>query len=136
MLELLREVGAELTLCNGAGEESIGRTQAELGWIFPDEYAAFLRISNGAMGFLVSGDYLDLWGVHQIVERNRNFGFLQHFPEVIAFRSNGGGEAFVFRRANGFIAITPFVGMGVTDTVDVAPTFSQFLRRARPASWG
>src|SRR5262249_34861594 len=104
-------------------------------WTFPVDYVAFLRASNGAQGMLSSDEYIDLWPVEEVPKLNLSYQFPEYCPEVVAFGSNGGGEAFVFRRSNAHIAIVPFIGMAINDAIDVAPAFRDFLRRTRPAHW-
>jgi hypothetical protein len=135
MLALLKELGPQLDLRVGADDEMIAKAERELAWSFPQEYVAFLRASNGAVGMLASGDYIDLWPVEKLHEINHSYEFPQHCPEVVAFGSNGGGEAFIFRRSNSHIAMLPFIGMEIDVAIDVAPLFTDFLRRARPADW-
>lgn len=135
MLSVLNELGPELTLQPGVNAAAIEQAQRDFAWTLPEEYTAFLRAANGAVGMLASGDYVDLWPVEQLVTINREYGFPESCPEVIAFGSNGGGEAFVFRRSNGHIALVPFIGMSIDDALDIAATFTGFLRRARPPHW-
>ena len=99
MLALLKELGPELELRGGAGEDAIAQAERAVGWTFPAEYSAFLRVTNGAMGFLASGDYVDLWPVEALLERNQAYQFPERCREVVAFGSNGGGEAYDFIRS-------------------------------------
>jgi hypothetical protein len=135
MLNLLHELGPRLSLSEGANDEAIERAQQDVGWRFPAEYCAFLRASNGAEGMLASGHYVVLWAVDVLAEFNRGYQFPVYCPEVVAFGSDGGGEAFVFRRANARIAIVPFIGMEIDAAIDIAAVFTDFLKRPRPPHW-
>jgi hypothetical protein len=135
MISFLNEVGPGLALRAGADDSAIAQAQRDLAWTFPGDYVAFLRTSNGTLGMLASGDYIDLWAVEDLPRLNCGYQFPEYCPAAVAFGTNGGGEAFVFRRSNGHIAIVPFIGMEIDDAIDIAPAFTDFLRRARPADW-
>jgi len=135
MLALLKELGPKLELRAGAETSAIAEAQKALAWTFPEVHVVFLRTSNSAVGMLASGDCVDLWPVEQLSELNSSYQFPEYYLEVVAFGSGGGGEAFVFRRSNAHIAIVPFIGMAIDEAVDIAPAFTGFLRRPRPAGW-
>ena len=135
MLKLIRELGRDLELRPRASAKAIERAQADVGWVFPSEYIEFLRTTNGAVGMLASGDYVALARVEEIAEFNRGYEITTYCPEVVGFGSNGGGEAFVFKKSDGVIAMLPLIGMSADVLLDVASTFSEFLRRGRPPQW-
>ncbi len=135
MLRLLQELGPALNLRPAADETTIKQVQEQLGWSFPDEYVAFLRASNGCDGDLAHGDYIYLWSIEDLVEANSDYGFLASCPEIVAFGTNGGGEAFGFTRADGRVVIVPLLGPEMVDAIDVGQRFTDFLRRSRPADW-
>lgn len=135
MLKLLQELGPALNLRPAAEEAAIAQVQSQLGWVFPDEYIAFLRTSNGCDGLLASEDYISLWPVEELVVANTSYGFPDFCPEIVAFGTNGGGEAFGFKRTNGRIAMVDLCALDIKDAIDIAPRFTELLRRARPADW-
>jgi hypothetical protein len=135
MLKLLRELGSALNLRRAAEGAAIAQVQSQLGWVFPDEYIAFLRTSNGCDGNLANGDYVYLWSVEELLVANASYGFPEFCPEIVAFGTNGGGEAFGFKRTNGHIAMVDLCALDIKDAIDIAPRFTEFLCRARPADW-
>jgi cell wall assembly regulator SMI1 len=50
-------------------------------------------------------------------------------PELLAFGSNGGGEAFAFDMRFGVndVIQIPFIGMDIETAYRIAPTFTDFL---------
>lgn len=55
----------------------------------------FLRRHNGGEGFIGS-NYLILWKAEEILPFNRDYEVERMAPDLLAFGSNGGGEAFAF----------------------------------------
>ncbi len=133
VLKLLQELGPALELRSPASESTIADVQRQLVWAFPAEYLAFLRATNGCEGFLATGDYIVLWPVERLVEAQIGYGYPEFCPEAVAFGTNGGGEAFVFKRGNGHIARMDLCSLDIKSAIEVGPLFTDFLRRGRPS---
>jgi hypothetical protein len=94
----------------------------------PEDYVEFLRLSNGATGTLGTDQYITLWPVEKLLDKNKGYGVAKYAPGIFIFGSNGGGEAYGFDlRRNMTIVQVPFVGMELSAVMDMAPTFTQFI---------
>jgi hypothetical protein len=111
----------------------IGRCQSEMGVSLPDDYVAFLRIANGAEGFAGKAAYAILWGVDELAAMNAAYQVRQYCPGLLAFGSNGGGEAYGFdtRTLVWSVVQVPFVGMAWDLAQPLGESFGAFLERLR-----
>jgi len=100
------------------------------GLLLPEEYALFMRQSNGGEGVIGSA-YVIFWRVEDLLEMNKAYMVAEYAPGLLLFGSDGGGEAFAFdtRSVEKPIVSVPFVGMDLRLARPVASTFSAFLRR-------
>jgi|ERR1044071_1191580 hypothetical protein len=100
----------------------------------PDEYLEFLRISNGAEGF-IGKKYVMFWPLEELLELNKSYEVDKHAPGLFLFGSSGGGEAYAFdTRFSMSIVQVPFVGMDLREAWHVAQTFHEFLHTLEKAS--
>ena len=104
--------------------------EVALGVKLPEDYKAFLRLHDGAEGF-VGDHYLVLWRAGELHQFNREYQFPDHAPALIGFGGDGGGEAFAFdtRRVPFPIVIVPLIGMSIDDAIPVANSFSGLFHR-------
>ncbi|WP_437735458.1 SMI1/KNR4 family protein [Sorangium sp. So ce1335] len=96
----------------------------------PPGYIEFMRRSDGAEGQVgENGRYLVLWPVASIVDLNEQYHIAEFAPHLLAFGSDGGGEAFAFDRRTdpATIVRVPFVGLD--DEVQYGARFDEFLAR-------
>ncbi len=91
----------------------IRQFEMTLGRSLPADYTAFLLYANGGEGWVGDNGYIRLWRLEEILEANKGYGFDEFAPGLLAFASDGGGEAFAFdMRVNGMpILMVPFIGM-------------------------
>jgi hypothetical protein len=121
-----------LSLNPGASDETLKAAERALQVELPSDYNEFLRASNGGEGFL-GQNYIALWRVEELKERNDGYGVEQFAPGLILFGSDGGGEAYAFdTRANPWVVVqVPFIGMGDPSlTIALGRSFSEFLQNA------
>ena len=132
--EEVRQLAPEADVGKGAGEADVAAAEAALSFSFPPDYREFLLCCDGLCGF-VGAHYVVLKSASVLTDYNRDHNFPEFCPEVVAIGTNGGGEAIVFRRDNGYVAFVPFIGMSIEEAVDIASTFDAFLRHPRPSEW-
>jgi hypothetical protein len=117
----------------GATDEDIADAEHRIGVVFPVDYRAFLRWSNGW-----SGDLLDwpliLDGTEDLPDRN-DVNFQEFFPGYLAIGGNGGLETYAVRLdASGAPSGVVAIDRNSSDSEDVwpiAPTIAAALARLR-----
>jgi hypothetical protein len=89
-----------------ASDLAIASFERAFGRRLPDDYRAFLRLANGAEGFV--GDYVAFYDLEHVLERHR----MADESEYLVFGSDGGGEAFAFdyNDAPPSVVLMPFIG--------------------------
>ena len=113
---------------------------AVLGHQLPHDYIRFMAASDGGEGF-IGEHYISLWKWDDLQKFNEEYEFAQCTPALVAFGSNGAGEAFAFdmRERPACVVIVPFIGLDYQDATWVAASFDGFLTRLQdnPNSfWG
>jgi SMI1 / KNR4 family (SUKH-1) len=99
---------------------------------FPADYYQFMSQYDGGEGF-IGEHYLVLWKNSQLKQFNDEYEFSIYAPGLVAFGSNGGGEALAFdTRVEPYsVVIVPFIGMCDDDAIPLASSFSDFLNRLK-----
>jgi hypothetical protein len=113
-----------------ADESAIRGFEAASGIALPTDYRDFLRMSNGGNGSIGEGVYVELWAVGELAQLNDSYQVAEYCPGVLAFGSDGGGEAFAFdlRLESKRVVAVPFIGMDENLISAVAGTFAAFMR--------
>jgi hypothetical protein len=103
-----------------------------LNFSLPADYIRFMLVHDGGEGF-VGEHYLILWKASELKLFNDEYEIAVYARGLVAFGSNGGGEAFAFdtRVGQPTVVIAPFIGMSLDDATPVAPSFSDFLERLK-----
>lgn len=103
---------------------------ARIPFELPKGFLEFMREHSGAEG-TVGRQYLALWPLETIHERNAQYGVTEFAPHLLLFGSDGGGEAYAFdsRVIPPRIVRVPFVGFD--DEIDFGSEFLEFLWRLR-----
>jgi len=124
-----------LTLRPGAGEADIVDEERRLGLRLPEDYVAFLRVSDGAEGFIGDNSYVILWSSKELSSMNDAYEVQKYVPGLLIIGSSGGGEAYGFdtRGSAWPIVQVPFVGMDWGDAQLMGESFSLFLHCLREA---
>lgn len=115
-----------------ADSEALDRLRASLSLELPDDYIAFLAISNGGEGDLqVEPGWFQLWSAEQIPELNAAYGVEEFLPGFLGIGSDGGDTMFAFdtRGAGRWpIYCVPFIGMDPQSVELIASDFLAFVR--------
>jgi hypothetical protein len=74
----------------GASEEQLSAAQRDLGTVLPDDYLAFLRLSNGGGGWL-EGSPIQLWPAEDLGSGNRDHP--DYGDGLVLIGSDGCGNA-------------------------------------------
>jgi hypothetical protein len=125
----MRPFLGNLDLREPATEHAILGFEKAVGKKLPGEYRDFLKISNGAEGFVGKVAYVILWGVHELPPMNKAYEVEDYAPGFLIFGSDGGGEAYGFdtRDHECTIVQIPFVGMAWELARPMAKSFIGFL---------
>jgi SMI1 / KNR4 family (SUKH-1) len=111
-----------------ASEADLARLEENLGFRLPDDYRAFLLVSDGYNGDVGDG-YAKLWPSYQIASHNDGYEVRSWVPELTLIGSNGGPTAYGIDRHDGqrwFVSI-PFVPMERNEIRRLGATFTEFL---------
>lgn len=112
--------------------EAIGRLVAMSPRPLPPAYLDFLSWSNGGEGSV--GDYyVSIWPAEEVLELNEGYEVRQYVPGLLAFGTDGGGEAFAFdyRREGSPIVRVPLGDLAYESVLDVASDLVAFLGGGR-----
>jgi hypothetical protein len=116
--------------CNGEAPQcDLELLAAPFNGNVPTDYAEFLLRCDGGEGF-IGNEYVILWRANEIEQFNREYEVSSYLADVVLFGSNGGGEAFGFRKTDSQWEViqVPFVGMAPDVVQFKAESFSQFIR--------
>ena len=94
----------------------------------PPAYFAFLERANGGEGF-IGERYVQLWRAEELVEANRYYKTGEFFPNFFFIGSDGGGEAYAVKLAEGVSTVfeLPFIGLP-SDARVIASSFEEWLQ--------
>jgi len=113
-----------------ASHEDLQQLAGRLGCAVPDDYVEFLRLSNGAEGFVGRDEYIALYSIEDIIKANVEEEFWREYvPGLLLFCSNGGGTAYAFDRRTPDMPVvdTPFIGGGLDYLTPQGNTLSEFI---------
>jgi hypothetical protein len=112
-----------------ADDAAIRTAENDSNAALPSKYREFLQFTNGGEGFVGSGRYAALWRVEEICPFNKEYEVSERAPGLLLFGTDGGGECFGFdyRSPDRVIVQVPAIGMSLSDTLVIAPTFPRFL---------
>jgi hypothetical protein len=113
----------------GIQEAAIANIEKQLGTQLPAEYLEFLKIMDGAEGF-IGQSYVMLWPGEELLSMNEAYEVQKWAPGLLIIGSDGGGEAFGFDTRSGWeIVEVPFIGMEWDYAIPMGKSFSEFLSR-------
>jgi hypothetical protein len=128
--EDIAALGSSLHSGGVADENAIAAADQALSWAVPDEYREFVRMNDGAEGFI--GDtYVSLWRVAELAELNALARVAEFAPGFTAFGTDGGTELFGFdrRTATNPVVAIPVVGLSWEYGRPLGGSFEAFLRK-------
>ena len=93
---------------------------------FPNIFRKYLQSTNGVEGEF-QNQYLNLWGLAELVQLNEAYNVQEFAPNLLLFGSDGGEDAFAFERSTMHIVRIPFIGMSYVAIEKIADSFTDFL---------
>lgn len=109
----------------------INKLVAESTVELPNDFLAFLALSNGGCGSLACPAYgFDLWPAEDLLKFNAAYETSTYIPGFIGFGSNGAGELLAFDTRQGQpypIVMVPFIPMDSKCAKVIAADFIGFL---------
>jgi hypothetical protein len=118
----------------GATSDDIEAAERDLGVRLPEDYRAFLQMSDGIEGFSgPGGDYLMLWSAADLTKHSRGYQVSKFAPGLVLVGSNGGGDAFGFVRRDGMAVYVrlPFIPMDLREAEVMGDTLIELVKRLR-----
>lgn len=115
MKSRLEELMHDVDRNPGASQQTIASFVREVGEPLPEDYLAWMELSDGGEGFVGPISYLILWRLSEVVERNRRLDVSALAPGLLLFGSNGGDAAYAFdRRLPSAVSVVelPYVDLG------------------------
>src|SRR4051794_1898687 len=113
----------------GATDSEIRDCEQMIKHTLPEEYAEFMRLTNGGEGFIGEG-YASFFALDQLQLMNESYEVEDFAPGLVIFASNGGGEAYGFdtRDEEWPIVMVPFIVMDWKYAIPMGRSFSEFLQ--------
>ena len=114
---------------SGATDAMIEESQKRLSVKLPHQYVEFLKLTNGAEGFVGNNSYAILWGIDELEHLNKGYKVQEYIPGLLMFGSDGGGEAYGFdmRIPDWPIVQVPFIPMEWGLARPLGASFYKFL---------
>jgi len=114
-------------------EARLDAVAGELACALPSDYRGYMLDHDGYLGWTGSGDFLDLFPIHDLVSRNR-FGVPEWealHPGLVIIGCDGSREmvGFDFRSAMARVVLVDITSSGWGDAVWQADSFTNFLQR-------
>jgi hypothetical protein len=110
-----------------ASISDIRQFEMTLGRPLSADYTAFLLYANGGEGWVGDNGYISLWPLEEILEANKSCGFDEFAPHLLAFGSDGGGEAFAFNMRVNEMPVVMVDYIAIEDERPMASNFYSFL---------
>jgi hypothetical protein len=118
----------------GATDNDLNERRAFCGRPLPEDYMAFLRLSNGGGLWYQDIWYVRFWRSVDIPSWSAAFGFVpDEMPGALAFADDGGGEGLVFdirqEQQDGLYPVVAanFVTIGWKEVIPVAQDFRRLM---------
>lgn len=114
----------------GASAEAIAECEKKRQIKLPEDYVQFVKVADGAEGFINDTAYLALWKIGDLYSLNHSYRVEEYVPGCLLFGSDGGGEALAFdtRVAPFAVVQIPFIGMEWKEARVLGRSFSEFLK--------
>jgi hypothetical protein len=102
-----------------------------VGFQLPDDYKCYL-INYVEHEEFIGPQFLRLWDIDNIMERNNGYGITDNLPYTLGIGSNGGGEfiAIELHEKNSFrIVLSPFIDLDKQYHIEIGKSFTDMLVR-------
>ena len=111
-------------------DEALAQFRRISGEQLPDDYIAFLRTTNGGEGNIGSA-HVRFWGIEELLPMTEQYKIKQYMPGVLAFGTDGGGEAIAFdtRQRIWSVIVVEFTVLTFEDSIQIGTSFSDFVSR-------
>jgi SMI1 / KNR4 family (SUKH-1) len=74
----------------------VEQVRNRFGYAIPDDYFAFIKVSNGGEGPVGERGYVQLWPVDDLEKESRDYDPERAAPHLLMFGSNLGGTVYAF----------------------------------------
>ncbi len=113
--DLIHDESAKWRRVSPASPAALDGLIAGAGVELPEDYLAFLRLSNGGEGALgVDPGWFQIWPVEQVLQHQHGYKTDEFIPGFFGFGSSGGGELLAFDARVGKpwpVVMIPFIPM-------------------------
>lgn len=129
MNNLLKGIANKIGKLPGVSDVAIERMQEAIKLRLPNQYLEFMKLSNGASGWIGENSLLQLWPIEQLAEHNEGYAVEEFAPGMFLFGSDGCGKAYAFdvREEPVKIIETHFEVLGWDEISATWNTFAEFL---------
>ncbi len=108
-----------------ASADALARLPVELGIPLPDDYAAFMKASNGGEGEVGSA-WIEIWPVERVGD---DPDASPHYQGVVLFAGNGANTIYGFDRfRDGEIVEGDWIGLSRDELIRHGKTLTELLR--------
>jgi hypothetical protein len=109
---------------------TINGVEDKIGFNLPEDYKYFLNNYQG-FGNSIGEEYVNLWGLEDLVEQNEGYFIIEELPGTIGIGSNGAGELIALeirKEANLKVVLTPFIDLNEEYHINIGNSFTDFLQ--------
>lgn len=130
MEDILRRLTKKMSVKPGVTREEIAQVEGMLQKEFPPDYVSFLLFTDGGIGSIGEGNYVELWPLEELIPSNEANEVNKYAPGLLLFGSDGGGEAYGFNtNVHPYEVVKiPFIGLEWEDAIDLSHSFIGFLK--------
>lgn len=108
----------------------VKQVELELKHELPLEYKQFILESNGAEGMIGENEYLSIWPVTILNQRNQDYDVEKYTPGILYFGSDGGNTAYAFNFRKNSVPIIEisFDTIHIEEANELSESFYEFLK--------
>lgn len=124
------ELLGKITKNNKPNEDEISLLMNKIDFNIDQDYLNFIKLHDGAEGFIGESSYILLWGVGDLLSLNPYYEEAiddGYSGSVFLFGSNGGDTAYGIKKAGGIFFEAPFIGMSNDTSILRGNNFTEFL---------
>jgi len=91
------------------------------------DYWDFIKNHDGGEGFLNATNFIQLWGVDDLIALNPYYPNDLACEELFFFGTNGSNLGYAFHKRTGKIMSIDFIDIGVEEPQTIASSFTEFI---------